>query len=50
MKIFLASIILIMLSSCSFDNKTGIWENSSETAEEKDKTFKDYADASWIGS
>ena len=42
MKIFLASIILIMLSSCSFDNKTGIWENSSETAVEKDKTFKDF--------
>jgi len=42
MKIFLASIILIMLSSCSFDNKTGIWENSSETTVEKEKTFKDF--------
>ena len=42
MKIFLASIILIMLSSCSFDNKTGIWENSSESSVEKEKTFKDF--------
>ena len=42
MKIFLASIILIMLSSCSFDNKTGIWENSSESTVEKEKTFKDF--------
>ena len=36
------SIILIMLSSCSFDNKTGIWENSSESTVEKEKTFKDF--------
>ena len=42
MKIFLASIILIMLSSCSFDNKTGIWENSSETTLKKERTFKDF--------
>ena len=42
MKIFLASIILIMLSSCSFDNKTGIWKNSSDSTVEKEKTFKDF--------
>ena len=32
-----------MLSSCSFDNKTGIWENSdSNRTVEKEKTFKDF--------
>ena len=41
MKIFLTSILLIVLSSCSFDNKTGIWENSSESNSKEEK-FKDF--------
>ena len=42
MKIFLTSVILIILSSCSFDNKTGIWENSSVSNLKKEKRFKDF--------
>ena len=37
MKIFLTSILLIILSSCSFDNKTGIWQNSNESNLKKDQ-------------
>ncbi len=42
MKIFLASILLIILSSCSFDNKTGIWENSTNTNLKNQKRFEDF--------
>ena len=42
MKIFLASILLIILSSCSFDNKTGIWKNSNEANLKKEERFKDF--------
>ena len=36
MKLFYAIIILFILSSCSFDDKTGIWknENLTQTANE----------------
>ena len=42
MKIFLASILLIILSSCSFDNKTGIWKSSNEANLKKEERFKDF--------
>ena len=42
MKIFLASILLIILSSCSFDNKTGIWKNSNEANLKKEERFQDF--------
>ena len=42
MKIFLTSILLIILSSCSFDNKTGIWKNSNEVNSKKEERFKDF--------
>ena len=42
MKIFLTLVILMILSSCSFDNKTGIWENSTEANLKKEKKFKDF--------
>ena len=35
-------MLLIMLSSCSFDNKTGIWENSDEINSSKDDKFKEF--------
>ena len=31
MKIILLSILLIILNNCSFDNKTGIWQNNNTT-------------------
>ena len=43
MKIFLTSILLIIiLSSCSFDNKTGIWKNNNEADIKKQDRFKDF--------
>ena len=34
-------IILIFFQSCSFDNKTGIWESESESVKRKDQ-FKEF--------
>ena len=42
MKFFFTLMLLIMLSSCSFDNKTGIWENSDEINSSKDDKFKEF--------
>ena len=42
MKFFLTSIFLIILSSCSFDNKSGIWKNSGEVNSKKEDRFKDF--------
>ena len=42
MKIFFTSILLIILSNCSFDNKTGIWKNSNEANLKKEERFKDF--------
>jgi len=42
MKIFLAIIFLILLSNCSFDNKTGIWKNSNEIDLKREDRFKDF--------
>ncbi len=33
---------ILMLSGCSFDNKTGIWEDSNEVDLVKQKQFKDF--------
>ena len=42
MKIFFILFIFIFLQNCSFDNKTGIWNNSGsiEVADERFKDFK----------
>ncbi len=42
MKFFLTSMLLIILSSCSFDNKTGIWTNNNEANSKKKEIFKDF--------
>ena len=42
MKFFLTAIIFIILSNCSFDNKTGIWQNSNDTKKKKTNKFKDF--------
>ena len=35
-------ILLLILSQCSFDNKTGIWKNNSQVESKKDNRFKDF--------
>ena len=35
MKVFLITIFVLILSHCSFDNKTGIWKNNNEIIEKK---------------
>ncbi len=42
MKLFLTLLLLIVLSNCSFDNKTGIWKNAGETEIKKEDKFKDF--------
>ena len=42
MKFFFILVFLILLSHCSFDNKTGIWQNSNEVTSKKDDKFKDF--------
>ena len=42
MKFFLTAFIFILLSNCSFDNKTGIWQNANDTKSKKTNKFKDF--------
>ncbi len=42
MKIFFYILVIIFLQNCSFDNKSGIWENSSTEIKKTDKNFKDF--------
>ena len=42
MKLFYAIIILFILSSCSFDDKTGIWKNENLTQSTKDGPLNDF--------
>ena len=42
MKLFYAIIILFILSSCSFDDKTGIWKNENLTQSAKDGPLNDF--------
>ena len=42
MKLFYAIIILFILSSCSFDDKTGIWKNENLTQTAKDGPLNDF--------
>ena len=42
MKFLLTTIILIVLSSCSFDSKSGIWKNSNKKISNKEDQFKDF--------
>ncbi len=45
MKLFFALIILFLLNNCSFDNKSGIWENKNISSYEK-KIFKEFKEIS----
>ena len=42
MKFYLTLILLVILQSCSFDNKTGIWNNANEIAIKQDEIFRDF--------
>ena len=43
MKLFKFLIILFFLNSCSFDNKTGIWNNENKISDDKqNQIFKDF--------
>ncbi len=42
MKFFLTLVFLALLSNCSFDNKSGIWQNNKKVNSKKDNKFKDF--------
>ena len=44
MKLFFFIILLFLLNNCSFDNKTGIWEdkNISDSKKRENKIFDDF--------
>lgn len=42
MKLFYFLITLIFLNNCSFDNKSGIWNNDNKLDEKDDKIFKEF--------
>ncbi len=42
MKCFTVLIICLTLSSCSFDNKTGIWKNEKNDIDDQSNIFKDF--------
>ena len=42
MKFFLTLVFLVILSNCSFDNKSGIWQNNNKANSKKDDKFRDF--------
>ena len=42
MKIIFCILVIILLQNCSFDNKSGIWKNSSEEIKKTSENFKDF--------
>jgi len=42
MKIIYYILVIIFIQSCSFDNKSGIWKNSSDESNKVNKNFKDF--------
>tara|TARA_B100000963_G_scaffold124788_1_gene108835 strand:+ start:1223 stop:2551 length:1329 start_codon:yes stop_codon:yes gene_type:complete len=42
MKFFYFFLILVFLQNCSFDDKSGIWKNSSKVTSNKEKRYKDF--------
>ncbi len=42
MKLLYAFLILIFVQSCSFDNKTGIWNSQDSTSKEEKGLFEDF--------
>ena len=46
MKSFYIVVLLLFFNSCSFDNKTGIWDNENEISLKEKKLFSDFKDIS----
>ena len=42
MKFLFILIILIFIQGCSFDNKTGIWKNESNTSKNKKNQYSEF--------
>ena len=42
MKFFYALIIIFFFSNCSFDNKTGIWNNENSVSKKEDSLFEEF--------
>ncbi len=42
MKLYFILIIVFFLNNCSFDNKSGIWDNEKNITEENNDQFKDF--------
>ena len=45
MKKILILIIILLFQNCSFDKKSGIWNNTTVEIDKKDKNFKDFESA-----
>ena len=50
MKIFLISFLYIILLSCSFDNKSGIWKSESNVKTENNNEFSQFEDLITVNS
>ena len=42
MKLTLVFLIIFFLNNCSFDNKTGIWDNEKSILKKENDQFKDF--------
>ena len=42
MKIFFFFLILVLISNCSFDDKTGIWKNENTISNKERDVYKDF--------
>ena len=47
MKLYFILIIVFFLNNCSFDNKTGIWDNEKNITKESNDQFKDFKKTSF---
>ena len=50
MKIFLISFVFVILLSCSFDKKSGIWKNDSNVAVESNDAYSQFEDLIIVNS
>lgn len=48
MNFFFSILITILLYSCSFDQKSGIWKNENQISKEDSKIFKEFKNISFI--
>ena len=46
MKYFFALVTILILSSCSFDNKTNIWKKENQITSKNDELFKEFKNIS----